>query len=83
MSTPKKFRVATTLPATNTSKIIIFNLSLPDTNYTVNAEFDFSTGGWWVTSKAVDRFTINIASASGSQQNMVFDVYHDPSTFEA
>ena len=55
-----------------TTLAITLPFTYPDTQYVVNAQFNFNNGGWWVTGKTRTGFTLNWATASVGAQAVRF-----------
>ncbi|MEM3036129.1 MAG: hypothetical protein QXS18_04915 [Thermoplasmata archaeon] len=54
---------------------VVLSYPLPDTNYTVEAEFDYNTGGWWITDKTTSSFILHITNANSDDRNFIVHIY--------
>ena len=81
--TPQEFKLINTMTATKTRKGCRLASALVDTNYSIQCEFSYDVGNYWITNKAVDGFVVNIASANVADKDFIVKVYNDTKMFNA
>lgn len=83
MSTPLALKATFTLTANTTQKTCNLSTTLPDTAYSVSADFPFNTGGWWIDTKTATSFKIYTVNSDVANKDFTIYIYWDDSNFQA